>query len=605
MISSVPAPGLAADGPPAERRVSPTAEAALWLLVAALSGTILTYPTNFGPTTTYMESIEVIRPFRPFVVLYLCWMLGILGLVAHRSIRPGRSAGNVTLVAVFAAVFWGFWIKNTPWGLGQDSVYNGGIVRYIGEHGLFAPGVSNLVYFDFPAIHAVGTAFAYASGLNTFQSAAILRFMFAIGTAVGVYSAMAIAIESSSLALLGALLFVQGGLNPAPAAVIFYPSSMAFVLFVMLWLFALVARLTGRRISETVGYLMMFGSLTVTHLVTSAAAAAILLAQRVSRAFRAVPGAVDAYGASRIFLTITMLVAWEAYWTSATFKGLLVKLTDLHLADLHLAPISAQHSIEGGVLQLPWWASATRSAWLGVAGGLGAIALLRVLHRSTLRTSVTWAYAAALAGVLATGAIATLVSPSSGEFARLIYLPPMFTIPLALGLGAQRRALMPLVSVVAVALLAFSALPTFLVSEHAVVTSSIHEDQLAIGAYTRFLYGDGSGLSAYGNFNAGRSGTFAYYNPQAFIRSHDRFERRTFWLAENALLEDFIAKSSNGCRSVYVFEERAKNVLYRMTFAIDPQDPEWTTTRGKLARSASLVYANGNGQVYVPSACLK
>jgi hypothetical protein len=572
---------------------------ALWSLVIALSIVVFLYPTIFSGTTADVESIEVIQPFRPFAILYLFWTLGILSLIHLRSNSPARSAGNVILVAMFAAIFWGFWIKNTPWGFGQDSVYNAGIIRYIEEHGTFAPGIPNLVYFDFPAIHAIGAALSYASGLDIFLSATILRFTFAVGVAVAMYLSMTFVIESSSLALVGGLLFVQGSLNPAPSSVIFYPSSMAFVLFVMLWLFSLVAQSKGQRLGELVGYLIVFSSLTIAHLVTSAAAFAILLVQRFRGILRAILPQVDTNGLPRFIVAAVILLAWEAYWASVTFQVLL-----LRLAHPHPTLASAQHSIEGGVLHLPLWASITRLVWLGVAVVLGIVAILRMLYGSSLRSWTARTYAAGLAGVLTVGVVATLISPS-GEFARLIYMLPVFTIPLALALAVERRTLVLSVRGVATILIFTTALPAFLVSQHGVATASVREDQLASGDFVRLLYGEGNGLVVYGNFNAGRSGILAFYTPQASVATHDQFERATFWPAENALRDEFFSGAKSSCRKVYVFEERARMALYRLTYSIDPQDTKWDATREELQRLSSRVYDNGHGQVYAPTACLR
>jgi hypothetical protein len=597
LITSQALPQMHFGGP--RLGVARVAQIALWFFVLALSIAVLSYPTIFSGTTTDVESVEVIQPFKPFAVLYLCWILGILGLINFRSNFPVRSAGNVVLVAMFAAVFWGFWIKNTPWGFGQDSVYNAGIIRYVEEHGAFAPGIPNLVYFDFPAIHAIGAALGYASGLDIFRSATILRFTFAVGAAVAMYLSMTFAIESSSLALVGGLLFVQGSLNPAPSSVIFYPSSMAFVLFVTFWLFSLVARTKGQRMSEMVGYLIVFSSLAIAHLVTSAAAFAILLVQRFRGILRAILPRVDTNGLPRFIVAAIILLAWEAYWASVTFQVLL-----LRLVHPHPTLTSAQHSIEGGVLHLPLWASVTRLVWLGVAVVLGIVAILRMLHGSSLRSWTTRAYAGGLAGVLTVGVVATFISPS-GEFARLIYMLPIFTIPLALGLAVETRTLILSIKGIATVLVFTTALPAFLVSQHGVATAAVREDQLATGAFVRLLYGEGNGLVVYGNFNAGRSGILAFYTPQASVATHDQFERGTFWPAENALRDEFFSGAKNSCRKVYVFEERARMAIYRLTYSIDPQDTKWDATRAELQRLSSRVYDNGHEQVYAPTACLR
>ncbi len=585
---------------PAPTTRSVRGEGAAWLVSSALAGALLAYPTSFVRTpVTSMESAEVIQPFGPFAVLFVAWTLAMLTLLVLRARSPARSGGNVVFVALFAATFWGFWIKNTPWGGGFDSLYNGAIARYVQEHGVVVPGLANLVYFDFPALHIVTAALAQAGGLDIFAAATLLRMMFAVVGAAVVYCCIALVVDSSALAMIGALLFVQGNIVIVAAAIIFFPATMGLVLLETLWLYTIVGHLAGRRLSEAIGFLIVFASLATTHFVTSAAVVVILAAlaaPRLSGKLSELPW----QGALRVALAAVILVAWEAYWTVANFKNLLVGL-----ADFQFSLTGPRESFEGGVAQLPSWATMTRLVWLGLAAGFVLVALLRVAHRRTLTTPLEWGFAGGLIGVLIAGGLATVMSAQGLQFSRLIYFPPLFSIPLALGLFAAKRWVSQVIIAVSVVLLAVTALPSFLVSEHGVSTSSVHEDQVAAGRYVGLLYDDASELSAYGNFNSARTGAFSYFTPKATIRSHGRFQRLTFWPAEMALLNDFIAETRDRCHSVYVFEERAKTALYRMTYAIDPQDPKWETTREELARSSSLVYANGNGQVYVPAACSK
>jgi len=573
-------------------------ESAAWVASSALAGALLVYPTSFvRPPVTDMESAEVIQPFGPFGVLFVAWALAMLTLLVLRGRHPARSAGNVAFVALFAAVFWGFWIQNTPWGGGFDSLYTAGIARYVQEHGVVSPGIANLVYFDFPGLHIVAAGLGLASGLDVLTVATLLRMTFAVLGAAVVYCSIALVVDSSALALIGAQLFVQGNIIIVAAGIIFFPATLGLVLLETLWLYAMVGQLAGGRLPEAVGFLIVFVSLVISHFVTSATAVVIvgmLAALRLTGRSRE----LSWQGALRVLVVAAVLVAWEGYWTVSNFKNLL-----LSLADFHFGFAGPQQSLEGGVLQLPAWATATRLVWLALAAGFVLVALLRLAHRRTLMTSLHLGYAGGLVGVLVAGGLATVLSEGGLQFSRLIYLPPLFSIPLVMGLFVARRRLSRVLVTVLVALLAVTALPSFLVSQHGVSSSSVHEDQVAVGRYVELLYGDGAGLSAYGNFNGARAGVFAYFTRDATIRSHDRFERPTFWPAENALLDEFIAEGSGRCRSVYVFEERAKTALYRMTYAIDPQDPRWETVREELAGSASLVYANGNGRVYVPATC--
>jgi len=580
-------------------RVRPVlAESAAWVASSALAGALLVYPTSFvRPPVADMESAEVIQPFGLFGVMFVAWALAMLTLLVLRARHPPRSAGNVAFVALFAAVFWGFWIKNTPWGGGFDSLYTAGIARYVQDFGRVSPGIANLVYFDFPGLHIVAAGLGLASGLDALVVATLLRMTFAVLGAAAVYCSIALVVDSSALALIGAVLFIQGNIIHVATAFIFFPAVLGLVLLETLWLYAMVGQLAGGRLPEAIGFLIVFVSLAVSHFVTSATAVVIvgvLAALRLTGRSRELPW----QGALRVLVVVAVLVAWEAYWTVSNFKNLI-----LSLADFHFGFTGPQQSLQGGFFQLPEWATATRMVWLALAAGFVLVALLRIAHRRTLTTPVQWLYACGLVGVLLAGGLATVMSEGGLQFSRLIYLPPLCSIPLVLGLFLARRRLSRVLVTVSVALLAVTALPSFLVSQHGVYTSSVPDDQVAVGRYLEQLYGEGAGLSAYGNFNAARAGVFAYFTRSATIRSHDRFERATFWPAEDALLDEFMEQGSGGCRRVFVFEERSRTALYRMTYAIEPEDPRWDTVREDLAGSANLVYANGNGRVYVPAMC--
>lgn len=583
----------------------------LWILLLLLTSAILLFPVRFQFAYHPVESLYIFGDnLLLFGALYCPWLAILLLLLFTRN----NEWQTVALVSIFALVFFGFWIINTPSGGYADAVVNMGHVKYLEQTGRIPVDHPVLAYFQFPGLHLMGLSLSQISGLSIFKTSTLFILFSRILLAVLLYVLFAKSLKNHHLASLAVLLLLQGSLMLSRTA--FHPSSMAIILFTILLIMLLTThegRARGIAVPATLITLISFAALVVTYLPIPAffifVLAGIYILQKLS--------GKSLIGASTLFLCLVMLLSWEMYWATRMFGGLVAKARFFiaSFADpmerFYPALATAEAKLGESV---PLWASLTETFWLAFIFVFGAILGIRNLFRSRKLDLVETMETGGLWGVLIFSIVVILAFPGGTQQSRVLIYAPFFTVPIIVRFLAgfsRRNELLPSAGSVQgpansrswfrrhiftlLPILFFLlSFPTFLVYNSSVSTMAVYRYELAAGEFVKASYG-GKPLLFFSDIVTVYTNT--YYVPDANFNNPPQpweiADEEELWLKMNRLVDRF---ENLGGNAIFVLTERF-TWPYRSMYIFNPSDPTWIEFVNRLSQN-DKIYDNGHTQIY-------
>lgn len=583
----------------------------LWILLLLLTAAILLFPVRLKFEYHAVESLYIFGDnLLLFAVVYCLWLASLLLLLFTRNNEWQR----VSLVSIFALVFFGFWVINAPSGGYADGLVNMGHVRYLEQAGRIAVEHTLLAYFQFPGLHLTALSLSQISGLDIFVTRPLLLLFSRILFTVMLYVLFAKSLKNSHLASLAVLLLLQGSMMFSRTG--FHPGVTAILFFTILLILLLTVRgdrAPGIAVPATVVMLISFAALTVTYIPISVffifVLAGIYVLQKLS--------GKSLVSGSIIILCLTVFFAWEMYWATRTFTGMVGHVQYFIAAFTNplerLLPLFGTATARLGET-VPLWVSLTRGFWLAFIFVFGTILGIRNLFRvkrldvtETMENGGLW-------GVLIFSVICILAFPSGTQGHRLLMYTPLFTVPIIMRFlsGSSRQSELSQSTrfgkglsnswgwfrrhVFTLLLILFFILsfPTFLVNHSNVSTTVVHNYELSAGEFVEATY-EAKPLHFFSDIITVY--TNVYYVPDANF-SHpwhhwDIADEEELWLDINRLMDRF---ENSGGNSIFVLSEKFTQP-FRSISVIEPTDPRWREFVNRLSQD-DKIYDNGHTQIY-------
>jgi hypothetical protein len=583
----------------------------LWILLLLLTSAILLFPVHFRFEYHAIESLYIFgNKLLLFGALHCIWLVILMLLLFTRNNEWQR----VALVSIFALVFVGFWIINTPYGGWADAIVNMGHVKYLGQTGRIAVDNPVLAYFQFPGLHLTGLSLSQISGLDIFKTSVLFLLFSRILFAVLLYVLFAKSLKNPHLASLAVLLLLQGALMLSRNA--FHPSFMAILFFTILLIMLLPARgggALGITVAATSIMLISFAALTVTYLPIPTFFIFVLVGIYVLQKL----SGETLVSSSIIILCLVVVLAWEMYWATRMFSDIagqarffvasFTNPVERFLPTVETITTSLGESV-------PLWARLARVFWLAFIFVFGAILGIRNLFRSRKLDSIETMETGGLWGVLTLSIIVILAFPAGIQQSRVLLYAPFFTIPIVVrflsGFSHQDELFQSTrfgqslanawgwftTHIFTLLLILFFILsfPTFLLYNNSVSTMAVYRYELAAGEFVEASCGTkplrffSDIITVYTN---------AYYVPDANL-SHppqpwEIADEEELWLDINRLVDMF--GNSEG-DAIFVLTERFTQP-YRSISVIERTDLRWIEFVNRLSRN-DKIYDNGHTQIY-------
>ncbi len=572
---------------------------ALWILLLLLTAAILLFPTHLRYEYHAVESLYIFGDrLILFGVLYSVWMAALLALLfLFRSRRDEWE--KLALLCVFTIVFVSFWVLITPLGRYADEVDNLAHVKYLQDVAEVLPDHPNFGYFSFPGIHLTGLALTQVCGLGIFEAKTLFLVFISLLSTVLLYLLCLKSLGSPRLASLAVLIMLQGNMLLCRQPT-FWPGALSLVfLFVLLILLNKRVEAPFGAIANRLLIVIAFAALTITYLPTPVCLIFILLGVFVVQRI----GRKSLLDWSIITLPVVMVLAWETYWATRMFEGL-VGWGESFVKDLTWQGL-AEHLLFLRVTGIylgeypPLWASLTRSFWLlvtyVVGGILAVVNLTRVRKLGLTETMET----AALLGIIVFYLIVQLLAPGGSQYHRLLMYAHIFTVPIALGFLSkwfQPSRLRHLGLALGLVLLLVLAFPTFLAHHDQVSTYKVYRYEYADGEFLSSIYGKGEGLLVYtaditvcALRHSMPEARYAGRSPYEVLADED-----DFWRAMNKVVTGF--ENYKGTK-VFVYSEKFTFAGQRV-FAIEPTDPKWAEMEHRLEENFNKIYDNGHSKIF-------
>ncbi|MDR7559062.1 MAG: hypothetical protein QN141_11315 [Armatimonadota bacterium] len=601
------------------RSLTPRYRPFLWAGLATATAALLSFPTHFALEYHPVQSIHVFDNLPLFGALYYLWTTLLLSVLLttreeHRAVREG-----VAIAALFTLVFVGFWSLvgggTVP---GRDTPVQAASVRHIVEAGHVTDDLANPnLYLNFPGLPLILTTTIRVTGLSihtvitlvTIMANALfaaLLYLLAIGLLGSVYraglAAILIVLSSPYSGLMSDL----------------YPGSFSLVLLTLL--LCLTHKLEGegrQRSTNTFLFLLGIGilALAMTHMVTSFVFVAVVAAFSVLKWLRH-HGKGRGAGFSVLLIAVVIVLSWQLFYSTAILKNSTILVRNsLTSIDRFIEYIGTIFETQLGA-RVPGWATYTQYFWLltvfalGTLLGLTNVARVRTLHPNDVLPT------AGVVGTISLTWAVTLGTAVKGgaEYYRFLMYAGIFTVPLIISLfsgstptpGAgftiNRRGgtLGSILLVVAVGIL---SLPSFLSYNKIAAFARVYPFELSAGEFLEASYGDKEGVTLYSDI-ASALAIAIYSAPKAtFVFEGEAVESKSsaqLWKKVEALLDSFESRGITEGPSVFLLCLPRMQGTYAYFWQIDAYDPHWEMV-GRRMSQQSLIYSNGDTQVYAPS----
>lgn len=588
-----------------ELNIKPVIRLNLWILILSLTSVILLFPVHLQFEYHAVESLYIFGNYLwLFAIVYAAWLASLLLLLFTRISEWQR----VALVILFALVYLGFWVINTPNGSYADGMANMGHVKYLAQSGIIPFDHPTLAYFQYPGLHLTDLSLYDISSLNIFETSTVILIFCRILLVVLLYTMFAKSLKNPLLGSLAVLFLLHGSI--LLPRTMFHPAVTAILFFVIL-LYVLLTRRLIRAAPLMVLFLVTFTALTITYLPLPAFFTFVLGGTYFLQKLKG----KTTFGWFLIALCLIILLIWQILWASRMFSGLVGHIQDFLSAFSNplerLLPIFGTATTSLGE-SVPLWASLTRIFGLSIVIVFGSILGFRNLIQFRKLESVEIIETGGLWGVLIFCAICIFAFPGGTQQSRVLMYASLFTVPIIIRFLTNIKP--PIIfkspvfskhpakswnwdGIIVFNLPFFAflclSLPTFLVNHSSINTETVYSYERRTGEFVVTSYDVESLhfisdiLTVYTN---------AYYVPDAYFnhppQPWDITDEKTLWQAIDQLIYKYEVSKEN---AIFVLSERFTQP-YRSIAIIEP-DPRWLEFTHRLSNN-NLIYCNGHYQIY-------
>lgn len=558
-----------------------------------LAASLIFHSKHFTLEYAPVESLNVFPNLSLFAALFYLWIAGLvaLSLIPRESSSMNTWEGFV-VVSIFVLVYRGMWDIALPdwWADGLSNIIT---AQFISDTGKVIQTNPNIAYLDFPGLHILAVALGQIAGLNLFSTVTVLLLLLDVLMASSMYLICAKLLTGVRMSTFAALLGMLGSIFLS--ALFFYPGFLGLV-FLSTFLFLLIKRGSFMKVNDWSLVLLLLGGATVTHFMTSAAFAFVLLATLAIGHFTDRPRVALPV----ITFAIILPAAWLVDYAKPTFRNLAIIASELvtNLSDKPLFwAITVIQANLGG--DQPLWATGTKIFWLVIIYVLGTLAVLSYLFHLRSLSERSQVGVGAFLGVMALSVSSTLLSTGGVEVHRFLVFAPLFTAPfiiMLLGDLAPRQSKIGLTALaLAAVLLSF---PTFLVFRSRVEQYAYYPYEYAAGQFISSAHASRD----YEIFSLAFSHLpVLRYNARAIYwtegqASVDLRSERGLWEAIFGLGDRFLATGNERGQAVYLYSARPK-VYYQHIFGILPTSRQWSRLEEGLSGS-NLAYDARSLKIY-------
>jgi len=578
----------------------------LWIVLLLLTSAILLFPVTLNFEYHAVESLYIFGDYLwLFGILFVLWMAVILLLLLTRMGEWQR----IAILAIFAIVFFGFWVYIAPYGSFAVGLVNMGHVQYLSQTGSIPFDHLNLAYFQYPGIHLTGFALSEISGVEITEIRAFFLIFCRVLLAILLYLLFARSIKNPQMASLAVIFLVCGAM--LITRTMFHAGVTAIIFFVMMLYFLVKGGALARPVIVSL-FIICFAALTITYVPLPIFFIFILggiyIINKINQQ--------KTVNLTLLILCAVVFLIWQIFWATRMFEGLTGHIEDFLAA--FEDPLERLFPMFGTASQslgeaTPLWASLTRYFWLLFLYFFGVILAIRNLFRIKKLDSIGTVETGGLWGILIASAIAIFAFEEGTQWARTLMYIPFLAVPIIItfisGIRQNKRDLqfidIPIsknpvgvnkFSLIAVFLLILiMSFPTFLVNHSDINTQSVYEYELSNGKYLEQYYDDKT-LSFISDIIT--TSTFAYYIPDAKLspppQLWDLFDEEDLWLSFKKRVEEF-----EDYRGAVIFTVTERFLQpYNSSFAISESDPEWKEFIGALTPH-DMIYNNRHTIIYL------
>ncbi len=567
----------------------------LWAVLLVLSATILLFPVNITLDASPVQSLNIFANFPLFAALFLTWMGTLLFLLFWKA-RGGNDWEKLALVCIFALVFVDFWAIKTFYDQGGDSLSQLALIPYLQDMGRL-PDIP-VDYFEWPGMFLFTNFFSQATGLEPFGAAYLLRIsapVLSVALLFRIYVGSRMNVKFAAVAVLLAMVAVTGFRTS------FRPDLLAYV-YLFGFLVVLAKSEYGRllRFPHVLMMMIFMAALVMTYFMHAAALFFVLLGIYVTQRL----GRKKPMPFTIVLLSLIAIVAWQMYWTVASFHNMASYLPSVIDRILSFDIFSTLRGSVSSALgtEVPLWTIFTRYAKWMVLYGFGTLLALSGLVRLRRLSPQQIAAVGAVMGLGGLTVLATMLSMKGSQFYRYFMYAFAFLAPLVVGFclnrskGWQRNTAITLLLGFIFAL----SFPSLLSTGGSISVHNVSPQEVAAGEFMQERYGTGNGLDAYNNLHYAGSDIARYYIPNAVPYGPNDYT----WLTNEELLFEDMDRllreyRRSGPDSIFIFAERSSLLWYNV-LRVQPDDPRWQEIKGQLAGedNGNIIFSNDYVRIY-------
>ncbi|MBN1643261.1 MAG: DUF1616 domain-containing protein [Dehalococcoidales bacterium] len=580
----------------------------LWVLLIGLTTWLLCSPLQLTLQPFAVESLHIFRNLPLFAGVFIAWFLVLIFLMFSKSPSKLAVIEKVALSVLVALVFNGFWIINSLYGFGSDSMANLADVNLVVGLGKLPP-LGDLNYSGYPGATIIGSFFTQASGLTTFATGTVFCLETSIIAAALLALFLVRTLKNPNAAMLALLLIVIVAAALSPASV---PSrALAFradIFSGVFWLSFITLLFRSEEeiftgIGEKVIVLLLLAATTIFYANHSFVIVFVIFSIFIVARLAKDPHSIEP---AMLYLPLVLAVLWSLYIATGVFKSvtrLLPSFLDILFAGEFLHTF--QKAAGGPGAGVPFWMplmSYIRWAFYGLGTLITVAGLFFIRKMGTLQRRII----GTVFGIGVFTMIFMFLEAQGVQVTRYIAYAPVFLSPLLIGLLFKfSRLWKRILAGMAIVVLFVFSLPSFLVYYGGNFnTYAVTEGDIAAGEFLGERYGSINELTVYSNRHF--PDVTYYYLPDAAQKGprvpSEVLSENDLWLDVDNLVSRFNKSDNPG---LFVFSERASLLWYHET-GILPDDEQWQLIKNELEGEdgANLVFSNDYVQVYANPAAV-
>jgi hypothetical protein len=476
----------------------------MWAVILLLSALLLLYPTNLTSRLLWnaqlFDTTEIFGNFTLFAIVFFVWSL-TMGLLSVSTENIWEGAG---LTTVFAAVFIGFWIVNTP--LRLDGISNAALLENTLQTHSVVP-LELFIYSEYPALTLLSAQLSTMTGLSTPVTIALLLWTNLLTFGVLTSVVLNRQLKSSALATF-ATVFLIGGNIYISRSYAYYPGSFALTLLLV---YILLCQRSMHK--HNLNYLLiatLFASVVTMHMATAICILFIHLGISIVRSLRK--------QLPTIVLMMTMLLLWGFFYGTRIMFLIVENMRFLVEDFLSTGKVFwSLWRLQSNVGSVPTWVGLTRTYWVVIVLVPGMLVTAINLLRIRRLDNETRLLTGVIIGTITMSISVTIVSMGGEQFVRFLQFTPFFTVPTFLTFlwRSRKKTMFKYLLVFLIVSTFLLSLPTFLAHSGRVGTETYYRPEFVSAQFLGRSFKDGKGLRLLNN-----QGAELYYLPRADFQSN-------------------------------------------------------------------------------------